>query len=309
MGKAHSTGRAFGYNTNGTLKTNEANAIRAAYKAMLAGATLYGIAAQWNQRGLTSTRGNRWTGRTVRQVLINGRYAGLRFHLRELVTDDTGQPVQVDWKPIVDRDTWEQTRALLNAPARFTGKSTARKHLLTGLAVCGECGHKMGSMSRSSGKGSGYICKGCYGVSRAMEPTDQFVIDVIAALLARPDAAVVLAKPRPDTSALTDEVNRLRARIASAEQDYNDDLITARQMNAKIEQANARLAEVDAKLLNANANRALDGLVGKADASQRFAKLTLDRRRKVVDTLCVVTIHKARRGARFDHRLIEVTWR
>jgi len=119
----------------------------------------------------------------------------------------------------------------------------------------------------------------------------------------------VLAKPRPDTSALTDEVNRLRARIASAEQDYNDDLITARQMNAKIDQAKARLAEVDAKLLNATASRALEGLVGKADAAARFAKLSLDRRRKVVDTLCEVTIRKARRGARFDDRLIEITWR
>ena len=111
----------------------------------------------------------------------------------------------------------------------------------------------------------------------------------------------------PTLSALTDEANRLRRRIASAEQDYNDDLITARQMNAKIEQANARLAEIDAKLLDANSSRALDGLVGKADARKRFLALTLDRQRKVVDTLCVVTIHKARRGARFDDRLIEIT--
>jgi len=134
MGKAHSTGRAFGYNTNGTLKTNEANAIRAAHIAMLAGATLYGIAAQWNQQGLTSTRGNRWTGRTVRQVLINGRYAGLRFHLGELVTDDTGQPVKVEWKPIVDRDTWEQTRALLSGQVhRQEQRTQASTHRPGGL--------------------------------------------------------------------------------------------------------------------------------------------------------------------------------
>ncbi len=160
-----------------------------------------------------------------------------------------------------------------------------------------------------TGKRAGYICKGCFGVSRNMASVDQLVTDVIAARLARPDAAVVLAKPTPDTSALTDEANRLRARIASAEQDYNDDLITARQMNAKIEQANARLAEIDAKLLDANASRALDGLVGKADAAARFAKLSLDRQRKVIDTLAVVTIHKARRGSRFDPRLIEIDWR
>jgi DNA invertase Pin-like site-specific DNA recombinase len=309
MGKAHSTGRAFGYKTNGTLNTKEANAIRAAYKAMLAGASLYHIAAQWNERGLTSTRGNQWTGRTVRQVLINGRYAGLRFHLGELVTDSSGQPVTTPWPAVVERETWEQTRALLNDSARFTGKSTARKHLLTGLAICGECGHGMGSMSRKSGKGSGYICKTCFSVSRTMAPTDEFVINVIATLLARPDAAVVLAKPRPDVSGLTEEVNRLRARIAQAESDYDEGLIDARRMKAAIERANARLAEVDVKLLSANANRALDGLVGKADARDRFLALSLDRQRKVIDTLAVVTIHKAKRGSRFDHRLIQIDWR
>ena len=321
MGKAHAAGtRPFGYtkacgtkcteqhrHTPGELIFEEANAIRAAYKAMQQGATLYGIAATWNKQGLTSTRGNQWTGRTVRQVLINPRYAGLRIHLGEVVTDDQGNPVKGEWKPVVSLVVWEDTCRILNAASRFTGKSTARKHLLTGLAVCGECGHKMGSMSRSSGKGSGYICKGCYGVSRSMAPVDTFVVNTIAARLARPDAAVVLAKPTADTSALTEESSRLRRRIASAEQDYNDDLITARQMNAKIEQANARLAQIDAKLLSATASRALDGLVGKADAAARFAKLTLDRQRKVIDTLCVVTIHKARRGARFDDRLIEIT--
>lgn len=315
MGKAHSTGRAFGYDDNGNLIHEEANAVRNAYKAMAAGGALYGIAKAWNDAGLRSTRGNMWTGRTVRQVLINPRYAGLRSYLGEIQYEKdaegkvTSTPIRAEWKPIVSHEVWEDTQRILNAASRFTGKSTARKHLLTGLAVCGECGHTMGSMSRSSGKGSGYICKGCYGVSRAMAATDALVIDVIAATLARPDAAVVLAPPRPDTSALTDEVNRLRSRIASAEQDYNDDLITARQMNTKIEQATARLAEVDAKLLDANASRALDGLVGKVDAAARFAKLSLDRRRKVVDTLCTVVIHKATRGARFDYRLIEIRWR
>lgn len=160
-----------------------------------------------------------------------------------------------------------------------------------------------------TGHRAAYICKAGSHVSRNMASVDQLVIDVIAARLARPDAAVVLAKPTADTSALTDEANRLRARIASAEQDYNDDLITARQMNAKIEQGNTRLAEIDAKLLDANASRALDGLVGKPDAAARLAKLSLDRQRKVIDTLVTVTIRKARRGSRFDLRLIEVTWR
>ncbi len=308
MGKAHSTGRAFGYDGDGNLIFEEANAIRSAYQAMGAGGALYGIAKTWNDAGLRSTRGNLWTGRTVRQVLINPRYAGLRSYLGEIVTDAKGKPVKAEWKPVVSREVWEDTRRILTAPSRFTGKSKGRKHLLTGLAICGECGHTMGSMIHT-GKRAGYICKKCHGVSRNMAAVDQLVIDVITARLSQPDAAVVLAKPTADTSVLTDESNRLRARIAAAESDYDEGLIDARRMNAAIEKANVRMAEVDAKLLDANASRALDGLVGKADAAARFGKLSLDRRRKVVDTLCTVTIRKARRGSRFDHRLIEITWR
>lgn len=308
MGKAHSTGRAFGYDGDGNLIFEEASAIRSAYKAMLAGGALYGIARTWNDAGLRSTRGNLWTGRTVRQVLINPRYAGLRSYLGEIVRDAKGKPVKAEWKPVVSREVWEDTLRILNAAGRFTGKSKGRKHLLTGLAICGECGHTMGSMIHT-GKRAGYICKHCSGVSRNMAATDAWVIDVVCSRLAQPDAAVVLAKQTADTSALTDEANRLRARIAATQQDYNDDLITARQMNAKIDQANARIAEIDAKLLDANASRVLDGLVGKADAAARFAKLSLDRRRKVIDTLVTVTIRKAVRGSRFDHRLIEIIWR
>ena len=182
MGKAHSSGRAFGYGRDGNLIHEEAVAIRAAYKAMGAGGSLFGIARTWNDAGLRSTRGNPWTGRTVRQVLINPRYAGLRSYLGEIQYEKdakgkpTAKPVRAEWKPVVSRDVWEDTRRILNAPGRFTGKSTARKHLLTGLALCGECGGRMGSMIHT-GKRAGYICKSCYGVSRNMASVDKLVID------------------------------------------------------------------------------------------------------------------------------------
>jgi hypothetical protein len=46
------------------------------------------------------------------------------------------------WKPILDRTTFEQVRAILLDPARRTNRS-ARRYLLTGLLRCSECGEVM----------------------------------------------------------------------------------------------------------------------------------------------------------------------
>ena len=57
-------------------------------------------------------------------------------------------------------------------------------------------------------------------------------------------------------------------------------------------------------------SRDVKDLAGKPDAADRFEALPLDRRRGVIDTLAVVTIHRqVKAGGRFDPEAITVDWK
>jgi site-specific DNA recombinase len=76
--------RPFGFELDMTIRETEAAAVRQAYKDVLAGVSLGQIARDWNAAGfytpLETRKGeqSRWTGTSVRPVLLNPRYAGLR---------------------------------------------------------------------------------------------------------------------------------------------------------------------------------------------------------------------------------------
>ena len=310
MGKPHGGGtRAFGYRKNftddkkylgDTIVEEEAQQIRKAYSALLAGASLYSIAAQWNSDGITSTRGNRWSGETVRQVLINPRYAAIRYHLGTEVT--TAQ-----WEPIVSRDIWEAAAAILSDPKRNTGRSPGRKRLLTGIARCGECKQPIGSGKGTTGKPT-YVCKHCFKVTRQSEKTDAVIIDAVAAVLARPDAAQVFAKPSADTKALRAQAEALQAQIQAAKDEYDEGIIDGARLAGRTKKVGEKLAKVEAELLSANTSRVLDGLLGREDARQRLLSLPLDRQRAVIATVGTPWIARSKRGARFDPRLVTIEW-
>ena len=124
--------RTFGYDGNKIVE-HEAEAIRTACRALLNGATLWSIAKDWNTQGLKTSKGYLWEGSKVRQMLLRPSIAGLAVYDGEILDGVTPA-----WEPIVDRDTWEAVRKLLSDPKRFTGRSMGRKHLLSGIAYCGE---------------------------------------------------------------------------------------------------------------------------------------------------------------------------
>ena len=180
--------RTFGYDGN-TIVPKEAAAIRKACHAVLNGATLWSIAKDWNAKGIKTSKGYQWEGSKVRQVLLRPSIAGLAVHNGEILDGVTPA-----WKPIIDRDTWEAVRKLLSDPKRFTGRSMGRKHLLSGIAYCGECGKRMGTMSKPTKSGTkrlAYQCKniGCMKIVRDLTRTDELVIGIITERLADPEAA------------------------------------------------------------------------------------------------------------------------
>ncbi|HSL06612.1 MAG TPA: recombinase family protein [Pseudonocardiaceae bacterium] len=124
-----------------THDTAQAEAIRDAYSALLAGGTLAGIARRWNAAGLTSGRirtgrgrvgqSSEWCAETVRAVLLKPRNAGVRAYNGEIIG-----PAR--WEPIVGEETWRAAVALLSDPSRRQAPPSARR-LLSGIAICGVC--------------------------------------------------------------------------------------------------------------------------------------------------------------------------
>lgn len=294
--------------TDNEIVEHEAAAIRAACRDLLSGATLYGIATQWNAAGLKTVNGNTWSGGQVRQVLTRARNAGLQVYRGDVI-----EGVQTSWPRIVDRDEWEAVCTTLADPKRHTGKSPGRKHLLTGIAICGVCGKKMGTTVRrlkSGGNRPVYQCKrqGCMKIVRDLALTDELVVGAVTERLATTDAEK-LTKPSVDTAGLREKITVLRAQIAEAEREYDDGLVNARRLAGRIERVTEKLAPLEAKLLGENTSRVLDGLAGNPNAADVFEILPLDRQRAVIDAMAVVTINRTLKGGRFDRESIDVDWR
>ena len=307
---------------------DEATAIREGCAALLNGTSLYSIAQQWNAAGLKTVKAGHvvqkdgskhkgktidgtWTGGTVRGVLARPRNAGSAVYSGEVI-----EGVETGWPAIVSRDTWDAVCAYLGDPDRHTGKKRARVHLLSGLAVCGLCERRMGTVNRATKKPgikrTVYQCKnmGCMKVVRALPDVDRVVIKAVTGRLARPDAARIFEKPAVDAKPLRKRAAELRALIQAAETDYDAGEITAQRMNARIVKLQPELAAIEAKLVGANTSRKLEGLLGNPKAAEEFAKLSLDRRRAVVDTCCSVVIQPNEKlGGAFDAEKVVITWR
>jgi site-specific DNA recombinase len=301
--------RTFGYDGN-TIVPEEAKAIRNACHALLNGATLWSIAKDWNAQGLKTSRGYLWEGSKVRQVLLRPSIAGLAVHNGEIL--EGAKPA---WKPIVARDTYESVRKYLADPKRFTGRSMGRKHLLSGIAYCGECNRRMGTVvkpTKTGGKRVVYQCKnvGCMKIVRDLVRTDELVVGVITQRLADPDAARKLSKPTVDTKKLHQQIDTLRKLITATREEYNEGLIDARDRNARVERITEKLSPLEDKLLGSHMSADVKRLAGNPDAAELFEDLPLDRRRGVIDTLATVTIHRqTAKGGKFDPRAVAVEWK
>src|SRR5690606_6164678 len=120
----HAGPRPVGYAADGvTPLPGEAEAVVAAYHAILAGASLKGLARQWNAAALRTSRGGEWRASTVRRALRNPRYAGLRVYQGQVIGEGT-------WEPLVSEDVWRAVDRVLADPSRRTSTDTRVRFLL-----------------------------------------------------------------------------------------------------------------------------------------------------------------------------------
>jgi site-specific DNA recombinase len=301
--------RAFGYNGD-QLNPVTSAAVKKAYADVLAGRSIYSITQEWNAQGFTSARGKAWTQAAVRVVLLNPRNAGLRAHNGEII----GPAV---WAAIVDRDTYDGTVALLTNPSRRVGGAHGRKYLLSGLAVCGKCGNPLGSLmpsrQRNPSRQARYHCKTCYGVTRKIEPVDNFVLDVVAERLSREDAADLLVKRNaPDLKALRAKATALRERQVEMAVAHSKGQVNLSQVIAFNESVDAQLAEINAQTEDDGKARILADVIVVGDRAAVLRKIKgydLDRQRAIVDVLLTVTVLPGQTRGPLRTDLLRITWK
>lgn len=154
--------RPFGWQDDrATAHPVEAPLLAAAARDHLAGRSLNSIVREWQRGGVKTTTGREWTTTSLKRAFQNPRMCGWRRLNGEIVTDDSGKPYVGSWDALIEPEEWEALDGLFqsrkgkvvgrygvigDAPADFL----TRKHLLTGLAICGKpredgtiCGSKL----------------------------------------------------------------------------------------------------------------------------------------------------------------------
>lgn len=301
-GRTWTSKRPFGYNFDDTTVPEEAAAVAEAYEMVLAGHSLMSIVRDWNERGLTSTLGKPFrTQVSVRKILQNPRYAGLRFYNGEYVG-------KAKWPAIVTEDVYRAACDVLADPSRRSGTSTGRVYLQVGIALCGLCGDTVDVTGTSKGRVPVYRCRGCFGVNKRVALADDHITDLVIAWLSQPFAAdILIDQNRPDLHELRLEAAALREKLDTLAIDYADGVITRDQLRLGTERARSRLGQVESIMEDANRARLFKGVIG--DGAKTFPDLMLDRRRAIIDSLMVITFHKALRPGRFDPASIQVEWK
>ncbi|AGB26955.1 site-specific recombinase, DNA invertase Pin (plasmid) [Mycobacterium sp. JS623] len=293
--------RPFGYTEAGEVVDTEAGALREAYSAILASASLYSIAAQWNSAGIKTTRGNAWTGRSVKQTLVRPRYAGFRFYRDEILG-------KADWPAIVPEALWRAVRDILADPSR-RAPWTGRKYLLTGLARCGKCGATVTTTTKAQVGRVVYVCKHCYGISRKQAEVDNWVIWRVANALAQPDAwRALLGGTSEDAALLREEQAALRSRLDMLATDFADGVLTRDQLRTATERIRRRLADVESQMFGPDAHRYFGDVIDADDPRVAFRELPLDRKRALIETMATVTIMPIGHGGTkvFDPLMVEI---
>ena len=260
-----------------------------------------------------------WNPASVLGILRNPRYAGYstytpveklkegnrrRTWYAQILRDENGDPIPGDWEPIVDPETWWGVQEKLNDPERITNRSgTERKHLGSGIFLCGECGRPVRSHSRA------YRCAGH--IMRGREQIDDYVLDAVGNRLLGKDLLSVLVKDEsPRVKEIGQDIEEQRGRIKRAESDYDEELIEARDLKRIRDKAEAEIKKLEEERSKILAPSYLGDILDAPDPREAFMAADLARKRKVIDLLCEVTLHYHPSGKKgFDGSDVDIKWK
>lgn len=303
--------RPFGFEKDRrTVREDEAVLIREAVEHVRQGGSLRSVAKRWTAEGVPTVTGRPWTTQVLRGILMSARVAGLREHHGVVVAE-------ADWPAVVDREAWEEVRAMLSARTR---RGRPSHYLLTGgLARCGLCDARLVARPRSDGRRC-YVCasgpnfNGCGKIRVLADPLEELVRDMVLEALDGPGLTEALRHSAGDDAearVLAEAVAGYERRLeALGEAHFVEGILDrdeyARRRATLVERIEAGRAQL---------GRRSQRTIGLPDAGQHLRDwwngADHEARRALVALVVeAVVLHPARRGYnRFDPSRVEIRWR
>lgn len=299
------------------IDESEAEDVRQIFREFLAGASLGQIGRDLSDADRLTRQGSRWHASTVRRVLLNPLYAALLAPAQpsgeyDATAIDLEACAPGAWEAIVDRDHVVAARGrLIGVKPNHDG--TARKWLLSGLAVCSVCLRPVRAArgethptARRDGTGAApaqryhaYRCTQGH-FMRNGDIIDEFVEEVCIARLSAEDA-LGLITPRTDQADIgVLHANRetLKGRRKSIAGFVARGLMTDLEADESLSEIAADLREISDQIARAVSQDPLAELAGVDDVRGWWENATLARRRLIVGALMAVKIRPVGHGNR-----------
>jgi site-specific DNA recombinase len=326
-GDAKSGGRRpYGYEWDQEKHTwavlpEEAKVVRRITKDLLHGHSLVSVVHALNVDGIKTAQGAAWNARGVKRMVLSPTIAGIRVHER------TGTSTKGTWKGIITPQQHELLVAVFQDPTRPRrgGGPTERKRLLSGLLVCGKCGHKL----YGDGK-TGYSCRGkanggCGNVRISANGFEDHVwLRAVERVQKLERAGALSALPAEEdeaAEALIEERLGLQQRRDELAGKYAEGVLDERQLTVGTAKIDQRVRTIDEQLAASVRSRAIPGsddnvfFVPVPRADRNFtAKLEpkelLERSELLRALIKRIEVGPASgRGVRFEPGRLRITWR
>ena len=192
--------------------------LRAIMARFVAGESVRSLATWLNDHEVPTVTGRPWVTSTLKLILTNPRYAGLRAHRGVVV----GPAI---WEPIFTEE--EHRRVLAKyAEKKNSNRRTPQRYLLSGMLRCGKCGTRLYSSARRNSRR--YVCMagpdhgGCGRLTIVADPLERFLADAVLYRLDSPEMTDALAG-----RASADERTQALVTTADEIQERLDDLALA----------------------------------------------------------------------------------